>query len=71
MNIDNKFNIGQVVYLIHDAEQSPKLVTCIKITPNGLLYEVAFGSETLECYDMELTETKDVLLACGVEQPKN
>lgn len=61
MVIDNKFNIGDSVFLKTDQEQKEKLVTCIKITPNGILYILSSGETETVHYDIEITAEKDVL----------
>ena len=51
MVIDNKFEIGDTVYLKTDAEQLPRLICGFMVSPNGLLYELAQGKETSRHFD--------------------
>lgn len=58
MNIDNKYNIGDVVYLVTDAEQLPRIVTAITLTKYELIYEVYAGTVQSKHYDFELSLEK-------------
>jgi uncharacterized protein (UPF0303 family) len=62
LNIDNKFNIGQIVYVITDKEQEPRIVVAIEISNKDLLYKVCHGVSTSEHYDFELSEEVDLLV---------
>ena len=60
MNINNKYNFGDKVFLFTDDEQKERIVTAIKIQPsNLLLYGLSCGIEP-ESYhfDIEITGTK-------------
>lgn len=59
MTIKNKFDIGDEVYIIADADQNKQLVVGIFIAPNGLTY--ILSNDGGEFYDMELTTTKGVI----------
>jgi hypothetical protein len=60
MVINNKFEIGDTVYLITDKEQEPRLVTELIIRPGGLIvYGCSLCQETSEHYDFELSKEKD------------
>lgn len=61
MVIDEKFTLGQVVYLKIDPEQRALLVVSISIRPGHLAYVLSSGDETIIAYDIELTETRNVL----------
>jgi len=71
MKIDNKFNIGQTVYLVTDIDQNEWMVTSITVSPNGILYNCSFGTINAGCYDIELSANKDVLRVCGIEKESN
>lgn len=62
MMIDNKFNIGDHVYVITDIEQEKGIITSILVSQNGLLYNVSRNSLTHGFYDFELSEEKDKLI---------
>lgn len=61
MVVDNKFQHGQIVYLVTDPEQAEHIVTAINLngSPNNILYEVCFGKETTLCYDFEISGEKN------------
>lgn len=61
MNVKNKFNHSQIVYLIHDPEQHERMITQIIITPNGLMYMLSCGDEQSEHYEIEIGEDKKVI----------
>jgi hypothetical protein len=70
MNIKNKFDIGQPVFLVTDPEQVPGMVVYITVVPNGLLYGVRFDTEVLELHDIEITDEINDLKRLGVEEKK-
>ena len=62
MVIDNKFEIGDRVYLKTDNDQKERFVTRIMVAGNnGLLYELYSGSAGCWHYDFEISVEKDVL----------
>jgi hypothetical protein len=61
MIIDNKFNIGEEVYLKTDSEQLPRLVTGFVVRQNSISYNLSCGSIETWNYDFEITVEKDVL----------
>ena len=66
MLINNVFNIGDIVYSIHDPEQLKRIITEIEVFPEGLLmYSVSSdGSEpdTKRYYSFELSSEPDLSL---------
>lgn len=64
MVIDNKYNIGDIVYLTTDIDQHPRLITGINVRPGGfLLYEVQCGERNGTAYEIEISATRDVVMA--------
>lgn len=61
MLIDNKFNIGDFVYLITDIDQDRRLITGLRISTNSVLYQISIGSLTSEHYDFEITKERQFL----------
>lgn len=59
MTINNKFSIGQRVFLATDPEQSERIVTAIIVGPYDLLYTLNLGTEQSNHYDIEITASKD------------
>lgn len=70
MNIKNKFDIGQPVFLVTDPEQVPGMVVYITVTPTGLFYGVRFDTEVLEVYDIEITTEVNDIIRLGITQAK-
>lgn len=62
MLIDNKFTIGQMVYLKTDPEQPQRMVTGFVIRKNIILYELCSGTVDTTHYDFEISVEKDVLI---------
>lgn len=58
MKINNKFELGQAVFLITDTDQRVRMVTCIKISLTGILYYLACGTEETQHYENEIAEDK-------------
>jgi len=61
MLIDNKYNIGDKVYLETDAEQKYRIVTGISIRANSITYALCCDVTESWHYDFEIIEEKDVL----------
>ncbi len=62
MVIDNIFDIGQTVYLKTDVDQVPRMVVRYSVTKETVLYILASGEKETTHYDIEISETKDVVL---------
>lgn len=64
MKIDNKFEIGQIVYRVTDKEQLPGMVMGFHITQNQIMYLVSDMNTTDKYYDFELSaeENKIIML---------
>jgi len=56
----NLFNPKDLVYLVHDIEQLPRMVTKIVIDDLGVMYELASGTDISVHYNFELSKTKTV-----------
>lgn len=64
MIIDNKFDIGQEVYIKTDVDQIKGIINSIEVCPNELLiYKVAIRSFTHGYYDFEISAEKDIITA--------
>lgn len=58
MIIDNKFEIGQTVYLRTDPDQAPLIVVQLTVTPSGILYTANAIEYSGTFYDIELSEER-------------
>ena len=59
MNIENKFDIRQVVYHVVDSEQVAWIITGIIITENDTIsYNVSNGTSSANFYEYELSSQK-------------
>lgn len=62
MVIDNKFEIGQTVYLATDPEQVKRVVYAFLVYRNEVLYKIAAGVQNSDHYDFELSTEPDQVL---------
>ena len=53
------FGIGQEVYIKHDPEQVPRMITRVTFSSNDYVYEVSSGVGSSSHYEIELSEDKD------------
>lgn len=61
MIIENKYNIGDMVYLKTDNEQSERMITAIQINPGNLLYRLNCGTTETWHYEFEINKEKDII----------
>jgi len=61
ITIDVEFQIEQIVFLVHDVEQRPRMIHSINIGKNNvIMYEVISGTEVSTHYEFELSEEKTI-----------
>lgn len=59
INIEIAFEIGDIVYLVHDNEQLKRQVVSIKINPgHSIMYGIICVDKDQWAYDFELSENK-------------
>lgn len=59
IKIDNKFSIGQTVYVDTDVEQVARKILYIVVGPDkNLTYGIRMDGELVEFWDFELSEEK-------------
>lgn len=64
LNVDIPFDFFQIVYLVTDLEQMPRMVIGVKACPYGdLLIELQAGTVVSWHYLGEISEAKDVALS--------
>lgn len=62
MLIENKYNIGDMVYLRTDNDQAERLVTAIQVNPNGLIYRLVKDTTETWHYDFEISLEKNFVI---------
>jgi hypothetical protein len=62
MIIENKFDIKQIVYLVTDEDQKPRIVTRLNITLDSYTYELTHGANTSWHYEFEISAGKNVMM---------
>lgn len=63
MIIDNKLELGSIVYLKTDKEQDERMVTGIFIRPSGaIIYYLSLGTTETQHYEIELSDEKNILI---------
>jgi len=61
MNIKTEFEFGEMVYLQHDPEQKPRMVTCFNIRPTmAIRYELTFGNTASWHEELEIAREKNI-----------
>jgi hypothetical protein len=58
--INTEFNIRDTVFLKHDFEQRPRMVTAIVIQEKDILYELISGQDVSNHYGWELQTEKSI-----------
>ena len=53
--IENRYNLGQTVYLFTDKDQAEKIIIGILLRPDGIQYQVACGTIYSWHYELELS----------------
>lgn len=61
--IDNKFELGQIVFLKTDTHQNERIITAFTVREALIVYELSFGTETSDHNHFEISKDKDLLLA--------
>ena len=62
MVIENKYNIGETVYLVTDEDQKPRIVTGINVTVTGIRYNLVNGVTDTYHYELEMSAEKNILM---------
>lgn len=62
MTINNKYNIGDIVYLRTDVDQDRYLVTEIYVSASAIAYRVTRGTYDYTAHEIELSREKDLLM---------
>lgn len=62
MLIDEKFEMGELVYLKTDPDQLPRLVTGYTIRPNSIIYYISSGEMETSHYDIEITVEQSFMI---------
>ena len=64
MILDNKFDIGDTVYVVTDPEQQPHKVIQIRINQGpSLVYMISALASEYPYYDFELSHEKNILIS--------
>ena len=61
LTIKNKFDIGDIVYLVSDGEQYKRQITGIQVNANGLYYVLACNGDESLHFEIEISKTKAVV----------
>jgi hypothetical protein len=57
-----KFNIEDIVFLITDVDQKPRIVTGLIIRKNSIIYYLTCGIDETTHYDFEIVKEKNYLI---------
>jgi len=62
MEVKTKYDLKQFVYLVHDPDQSKRMIIeIIIVTPKLFKYMLRCGSDESEHYEHEISSTADVV----------
>jgi len=61
MIIKTKYDIGDIVYLKTDINQKERMITMVSVTPGSHVYTLSCGDDSSDHYEIEITDTKDVI----------
>lgn len=56
----NKYSLSQIVYLITDPDQLPRIITAYTVRQNGLTYELSCGAGVSWHFDFEISKDKTI-----------
>jgi len=62
----NKYNLGEIVYLVTDIDQLPRMVTKICFSGQGVTYQLCQGTNVDVHYEMEISTEKNTMLSLGL-----
>lgn len=62
MVIDNKYELGEIVYLVTDTEQAARIITGIIIRPTGIIYYLSCGKEEGNHYEIEMSRERNMVV---------
>jgi len=57
-----EFNLGDIVYLITDTEQLPRMVTGILFTADHIEYYLTSGTDETKHLAIEINSDRDILI---------
>jgi len=60
INLENEYEIEEIVYLKHDIEQHPRMVSGIIWDGHKIMYELISGTEASQHYEYELSNVKTI-----------
>lgn len=62
MEIKNKFNIGDIVYLVTDGDQKQRMITGINVRDAGIIYAISSGTEETNHFECEISKEINKLI---------
>lgn len=60
--VDLTYEVGDIVYLKTDSDQSKRIVTAILLKTNGHSYELSCGTVVSWHFDFEMSKSADLIL---------
>lgn len=61
MVIDNRYEIGDMVYLVTDPDQLLRIVTSLRVTKCDIIYTLSCGPSNCDAYDYEMSAEKSLI----------
>jgi hypothetical protein len=63
MKYEAEYGLGDIVYLITDKEQDPYIIIQVSFRPDGVIYQLAKGSNSSWCYGIEMSRQRDLVFS--------
>lgn len=67
MKFETRYDLGQLVYLITDPDQKERMVTEVRVTPNGMEYGLSLGDGSCFAYELEISTKPNILKQLNIE----
>ncbi|MCE7039199.1 hypothetical protein [Dyadobacter sp. CY312] len=71
MLLENKFDIGETVYLKTDIDQYERLVTGFRVRETSIVYYLSMETKETEHFHFEISRVRDVLKSLNINAEKD
>lgn len=60
-NYTTEYALAELVYLVTDVDQHPRMIVGVVIHPTGMSYELAFGDSSSGHCEIEITREPNII----------
>lgn len=69
MSFNSKYKLGEIVFLITDADQLSRIITSVSFTMDGgIMYCLACGTNETKHYEEEIATTQNIKIKYGITE---